>query len=179
METFSEKASAHTQATTCAPLSTVTLRFRCQRTRDTRVPSWFRNQESNLDLEHQRLASYQLDDSEIASVRRESHPRRSEQESGTPLQHLGPRRITSLLFVRSLHRHTSSTRRLRSTSAPFPSSDLAPRHTRAPWARLELNQLASKARRLQRRSLPRANPGPLNDESRLGGTGRLSRGKIP
>src|SRR5687768_6011314 len=34
-------------------------------------------------------------------------------------------RGASLLFVRSLHRHTSSTHRLRSMSTPFPSSAVA------------------------------------------------------
>lgn len=48
------------------------LRFHCQRAgdtpvpSDTRVPSWFRNQDSNLDNEIQSLVSYRLDDPEIA-----------------------------------------------------------------------------------------------------------------
>jgi hypothetical protein len=52
--------------------STVTLRFRLSKNgrhtcpEDTRVPSWFRNQESNLDCEIQSLESCRLDDSEIA-----------------------------------------------------------------------------------------------------------------
>lgn len=64
--------------------SAVLLRFHCQRTgdtgvpEDTRVPSGFRNQDSNLDNELQRLVSCLLDDSEIQSVRRESNPRRTE-----------------------------------------------------------------------------------------------------
>jgi len=47
------------------------------------------------------------------------------------------------------------------------------------WARLELNQLANRPGVYSASRFPETNPGPRNDESRLGLTGRLSQAKKP
>jgi hypothetical protein len=60
--------------------------------------------------------------------------------------------------------HTSSVGRARPIDTPLL------------WARLESNQLANRPSVYGASRFPETNPEPMNDESRLGHTGRLSTG---
>jgi hypothetical protein len=65
--------------------------------------------------------------------------------------------------------HTSTVERTRAVDTPLVLL----------WARLELNQLASRPGVYSASRFPETNPEPINDESRLGHTGRLSTGNKP
>jgi len=82
-------------------------------------------------------------------------------KAGHASLHLDPVLLSLLLlFAFAFHGHTSSDHLVRDSDTPLAMSALA-LFTHLLWARLELNQLATTAQRLQRRSLPGDEPRAL------------------